>query len=137
MKPQSCKSKGRKLQQRVAASILEAFPHLQEGDVCSTPMGAPGEDVRLSPLARTALPLSIECKCVERLNVWSSLEQACANAPSGAEACLVFSKNRSPTYAVVPWKVLLELFRTRRTSPTASPRVVELLRELERELCVL
>ena len=161
MKPQSCKSKGRKLQQRVAASILDAFPHLVEDDVFSTSMGAPGEDVRMSPLARSALPLSIECKCVERLNVWAALEQARANTPGkNIETCLIFSKNRSPTYAVVPWPALLELYRMRHgkksidessEAPTTSPssndvpsdglaspppsdRAMELLKELEREL---
>lgn len=111
MRPQSCKSKGRRLQQRVAASITEAFPHLAPDDVVSTSMGAGGEDVRMSPVARRALPLSIECKCQERLNVWACLEQARTNAPDGATPCLVFSRNRAPTYAVVPWPLLLDLFR--------------------------
>lgn len=111
MRPQSCKSKGRRLQQRIAASIVEAFPHLTSDDVVSTSMGAGGEDVRLSATARRALPVSVECKCQERLNVWSCLDQARNNAPSGATPCLVFSRNRSPTYAVVPWEVLLDLYR--------------------------
>ena len=111
MRPQSCKSKGRRLQQRIASSISEAFPHLQSDDAVSTSMGAGGEDVRLSPLARQALPLSIEAKCVEKINVWGCLEQAERNAPAGATPCLVFSRNRSPTYAVVPWPVLLDLYR--------------------------
>jgi len=111
MRPQSCKSKGRRLQQRIARDIVEAFPHLTEDDAVSTSMGAGGEDVRLSTAARRALPLSIECKCQEKLNVWGCLEQARTNAPSGATPCLVFSRNRAPTYAVVPWDVLLELYR--------------------------
>ena len=111
MRPQSCKSKGRRLQQRVAASIVEAFPHLTADDAVSTSMGAGGEDVRLSTAAREAIPVSIECKCQEKLNVWSCLEQARANAPTGTTPCLVFSRNRSPTYAVVPWEVLLDLYR--------------------------
>lgn len=112
MKPQSCKSKGRRLQQRIAASIVQAFPHLQPDDVVSTSMGAGGEDVRLSPTAREAIPVSIECKCQEKLNVWSCLEQARTNAPPGSTPCLVFSRNRSPTYAVLPWEVLLDLYRS-------------------------
>ena len=111
MKPASCKNKGRRFQQRIARSILEAFPHLEEDDVVSTSMGAGGEDVRLSAAARRALPVSIECKCVEKLNVWSCLEQATRNAPGANTPCLVFSRNRSPTYAVVPWETLLDLYR--------------------------
>ena len=111
MRPQSCKNKGRRLQQRIAADIVEAFPHLKADDAVSTSMGAGGEDIRLSTAAREAIPVSIECKCQEKLNVWSCLEQARANAPTGTTPCLVFSRNRCPTYAVVPWDVLLELYR--------------------------
>ena len=127
MRPQSCKSKGRRLQQRVARSILDAFPHLAEDDVVSTSMGAPGEDVRLSPLARTSLPLSLECKCVEKINVWACLEQARANTPGDATPCLVFSRNRAPTYAVVPWEVLLALYARTERGDGIPPRLAELL----------
>ena len=111
MKPQSCKNKGRRFQQRIARDIIDAFPHLREDDAISTSMGAGGEDIRLSTAARKALPISIECKCQEKLNVWTCLEQARSNTPSGATPCLVFSRNRAQTYAVVPWCVLLELYR--------------------------
>ena len=113
MRPQSCKSKGRRLQQKIARDIVEAFAHLGDDDAISTSMGAGGEDIRLSPAARRAVPLSIECKCQEKLNVWSCLEQARANAPPDTTPCLVFSRNRAPTYAVVPWEVLLELYAHR------------------------
>lgn len=133
MRPQSCKSKGRRLQQRVAASIREAFPHLTEDDVYSTPMGAPGEDVRLSSAARAAVPLSIECKCVEKLNVWACLEQCEKNA-ARATPCLIFSRNRAGTYAVVPWDALLALLRRvgaeGERTPSLPPRLGMLLREL-------
>lgn len=76
----------------------------------STSMGANGEDVLLSEEARSVLPLSLECKCVERLNVWESLRQAASNCPSGATPCLVFSKNRSPSYAVLPLEEVLRLY---------------------------
>jgi hypothetical protein len=131
MRPQSCKSKGRRFQQRIAKSILDAFPHLASDDVVSTSMGANGEDVRLSPLARTSLPLSLECKCVEKLNVWACVEQATSNAPSGATPCLVFSRNRAPAYAVVPWEVLLALYAERDAAGSSlPPRLADLLRQL-------
>lgn len=129
MRPQSCKSKGRRLQQKVAASIRDRFPHLGEDDVVSTSMGAPGEDVRLSPLARSSLPISIECKCVERLNVWACLEQCEKNAGPEATPCLVFSRNRARTYAVVPWDALLELYSAR-DRPDLPPRLAHLLNQL-------
>ena len=131
MKPSSCKAKG-SLQQRVAADIKNAFDDLEDDDVYSTPMGAPGEDVRLSPKARDRIPLSIECKCVEKINVWACLQQAEANCPSGANPCLVFSRNRASIYAVVPWNLLLDLFASTRNvrSESIPPRLGELLREL-------
>jgi hypothetical protein len=141
MKPQSCKNKGRRFQQKVAASIVEAFPHLTDEDVRSTSMGAGGEDILLSPLARRSLPLSIECKCVERINLWACIEQAVANCPAGAMPCLIASKNRTPAYAVLPWEVLLSLFAERRERGRAEgerhsdgvpPRLAELIREAAR-----
>jgi hypothetical protein len=41
MKPQSAKAKGRRLQQQVAAAVLENYHELTEDDVRSTSMGAP------------------------------------------------------------------------------------------------
>ena len=43
-------------------------------------MGAGGEDVTMARAAREKFPFSIECKSVERLNVWDAYDQACANA---------------------------------------------------------
>lgn len=129
MKPQSAKSKGRRFQQRVAQSILEAFPHLNPDDCVSVSMGAPGEDIRLSTAARASVPLSLECKCVEKLNVWSCLEQAQANAPADATPCLVFSRNRAPTYAAVPWDFLLTLLQSKSCAGGVPPRLAELLTE--------
>ena len=132
MRPQSCKSKGRRLQQQVAQNILEAFPELGNGDAVSTSMGAGGEDIRMSPAARGCIPLSIECKNVEKINIWGCLEQTSKNTPSEASPCLVFTRNRSPVWAVVPWDLLLDLFRRVRcgNGDTLPPRLEELLLEL-------
>lgn len=128
MRPQSCKSKGRRLQQRVVQSIMEAFPELGDGDAVSTSMGAGGEDVRMSPAARECVPLSIECKNVEKINIWACLEQATKNTPTDASPCLVFTRNRSPVWAVVPWDVLLSLYRRMRHNDDAPlPRRLEQL----------
>ncbi len=65
MRTSSAKAKGRRLQQKVRDLILETFSELEEDDVRSTSMGASGEDVLLSPLARKKFPFSVECKNVE------------------------------------------------------------------------
>ena len=107
MRPQSCKAKGRRLQQCVAVDLQRAFS-LDADDVRSTSMGANGEDVLLSASARDKFPFSVECKNTERLNLWESWSQAKTNA--GAHApLLVVHKNNSDTLCVVKWKVFLEL----------------------------
>ena len=138
LKTQSCKGKGRRLQQAVARDIVEAFGHLQEDDVRSTSMGAGGEDVQLSPAARSAMPYSIECKNTERLNLWGALEQCKGNAPGGATPLVVFKRNRSDTYAVVPWPHLVRLNKRLRSlehnddrdapAPAPSPSMCSCIR---------
>lgn len=134
MRPQSAKSKGRRLQQKIASSILKAFPHLKEDDCFSTSMGAHGEDIRMSPLTRESVPLSIECKCQEKLNVWSCLDQASTNCPNHATPCLVFSRNRAPTYAVVPWQFLLDLLVSKSKGGEMSVGLKRAIQDLVRFL---
>ena len=54
-----------------------------------------GEDIVLSPAAKKLIRYSFECKNQERLNLWSSLEQA--------------EGNRSKTYAVIEFDHFIEL----------------------------
>jgi len=108
--PASRKAKGRRFQQWVRDALLEAATWLEEDDIRSTSMGASGEDLLLSPAARRVFPLSIECKNVERLNIWSALEQSEAHAKiHGTTPVLFFKRNRSPEYACVPAQYLIDL----------------------------
>lgn len=124
------------MQQKVAASIREAFPHLNDDDCFSTSMGAHGEDVRLSTAAREVVPLSIECKCVEKINIWQCIEQCETNTPQMTDidvaSCLIFSRNRSKTYAVVQWDVLLSLLKRVQSTQQEGipPRMSALIQEL-------
>ena len=108
MKSRSAKNKGKRLQNKVRDLILEKFQQLEEDDVRSTTMGDSGEDVLLSPAARKLFPFSVECKNQEKLNIWSSLEQAENNSGSYTPL-LIFKRNRTKTYAVIEFKRLLEL----------------------------
>lgn len=102
MKPQSCKAKGRELQKKVVRHILTAFSHtLREGDVRSTSMGAGGEDVLLSPLAAFWFPFSVECKKVERLNLWQAVRQSSHHC-TRKTPLIVFSRNYDRLYACLP-----------------------------------
>jgi len=109
MKTQSAKAKGRKLQQWVRDLILESFP-LEADDVRSTSMGAGGEDVLLSPAARRYFPFSIECKNVEKLNVWQAYEQAQANCGK-SEPLLVMKKNRKDPLVVMDAEKFMEIMK--------------------------
>ena len=108
MKPRSAKNKGKRLQNKVRDLILEKLQQLEEDDVRSTTMGDSGEDVLLSPAARKLFPFSVECKNQEKLNIWSSLEQA-ENNSNNHIPLLIFKRNRTKTYAVLEFDKLLEL----------------------------
>lgn len=110
MKPQSAKAKGRNLQKWVRDLLLENFPTLEPDDVRSTSMGCGGEDLQLSPAARRLFGYSVECKNVERLNVYDAYEQASAN--SGAhEPLLIMKKNRKKPLVVMDAEHFVELIK--------------------------
>lgn len=84
----------------------------------------------LSPLARKSLPLSLECKCVEKINVWSCIEQTEKNAPEGVTPCVVFSKNHHRSYAILPWEDLLKIFVSLDRGNVLPPRLVDIIKEM-------
>ena len=109
MKPRSAKNKGKRLQNKIRDLILEKFnTKLEPDDVRSITMGYSGEDILLSPAARRLFPFSVECKNQEKLNIWSSLEQAEGNS-GNHPPLVIFKRNRSKTYAVLEFDELLKL----------------------------
>ena len=108
MKSRSAKNKGKRLQNQVRDLLLEKFQQLEDDDVRSTTMGDSGEDILLSPAARRLFPFSVECKNQEKLNIWSSLEQA-ENNSGKHTPLLIFKRNRTKTYAVLELNELLKL----------------------------
>ena len=109
MRSSSAKNKGRVLQKFTRDLLLSLADHLEPDDVRSVSMGAGGEDVLLSPAARRVFPVSIECKNVERLNVWDAFSQAEANAGE-YEPVLVFKKNRKDPKVMVDARFFFSLF---------------------------
>ena len=99
MKPQSAKAKGRKLQQWVRDRLIEEL-HIHPEDIESRSMGAGGEDLIMARAARQKFPFSLECKNVEKLNVWEAYEQACANA-GDYEPIVVMKKNKKKPLVVI------------------------------------
>lgn len=74
-------------------------------------MGAGGEDVVMARAAREKFPFSIECKNVERLNVWDAYDQAIANS-GDYEPLLVMKKNRKKPLVVMDAEAFIRLFKS-------------------------
>ena len=111
MKPQSAKAKGRKLQKWFTELLIERLK-LDKDDLESRPMGSQGENIIMGKESRTKFPYSIECKNVERLNVWDAYSQAEANCKT-YEPLVVIKRNRSKPLVVVDAEHFIELYRDR------------------------
>ncbi len=112
MKTSSCKAKGRRAAKEVKELILMLFPELTTDDVIVASSGQTGEDVIFSARARGLMPISIECKNVEALNIWKALQQAEANSKDW-QPVLMFKRNKSKLYAAIEAVELLALLKIR------------------------
>ncbi len=108
MKPQSAKAKGRNLQKWVRDQLIEQL-EIHPEDIESRSMGAGGEDLIMARAAREKFPHSIECKNVEKLNVWEAYEQAKANC-GDYEPIVVMKKNHKKPLIVVDAEYFIKLF---------------------------
>ena len=99
MKPQSAKAKGRRLQQQFRELLVEELG-IHPEDIESRSMGAGGEDLIMARAARQKFPYSIECKNVEKLNVWEAYKQAEENSKD-YEPVVVMKKNNHKTLVVI------------------------------------
>ena len=113
MKTRSGKAKGRRLQNKVRDVLLEHFSEeLEPDDIRTAIMGETGEDIKLSTAARRLIPYSFECKNQEKLNIWSSLEQAEENS-GDYPPVLIFKRNRSKTYVTIELEEFMKLIDDR------------------------
>jgi hypothetical protein len=111
MKTRSGKAKGRRLQNKIRDVLLEHFSDkLEPDDIRSQIMGMSGEDIVLSPAARKLIPYSFECKNQEKLNIWSSLEQADSNS-GNYPPVLIFKRNRSKTYVTIELEEFIKFIK--------------------------
>ena len=99
MRPQSAKAKGRRLQQQFRDLLIEELG-IHPEDIESRSMGAGGEDLIMARAAREKFPYSIECKNVEKLNVWEAYKQAEENSKN-YEPVVVMKKNNHKTLVVI------------------------------------
>jgi hypothetical protein len=93
------KAKGRRLQQQFRTLLIEKLD-IHPDDVESRSMGASGEDLIMARAAREKFPFSIECKNVEKLNVWAAYDQACANAGDYTPLVVIKKNNHKPLVVI-------------------------------------
>lgn len=103
MNTSSAKAKGRRAAQEVKDILHQFAPDLEEDDIIVTPSGVPGEDLRLSPLARKHFPFVIEVKNQETAKIWAWMKQAHSHKQKDYTPLVVFKRNRESL------KVCLEL----------------------------
>ena len=106
----SSKAKGRRLQNFVRDLLRTAFSFLHEDDIKSQTMGMGGEDILLSPQAQKSIPYSFECKNVERLDLWSAIDQSKTNCRERIPV-VVIKKNKRNPYAVIPLEEFISLIK--------------------------
>ena len=109
MKTQSAKAKGRRFQQWVRDKLIESLG-IHPEDIESRSMGAGGEDLIMARAAREKFPYSIECKNVEKLNVWEAYEQAKSNS-NDYEPIVIMKKNQKKPLVVVDADFFISLFK--------------------------
>ena len=107
MKTQSAKAKGRRLQQWMRDLLIERL-NIHPEDIESRSMGAGGEDLIMARAAREKFPYSIECKNVEKLNVWDAYSQASENS-GNYEPIVVMKKNGKKPLIVVDAEYFVRL----------------------------
>lgn len=72
-------------------------------------MGAPGEDVALSPAARKKVPFQIECKSKARSQVHTYYAQA--KSHGNHEPLVIVKQDRKETLAILELETFLKLLK--------------------------
>ena len=84
-------------------------PVLSPDDCRSTSMGAGGEDVQLSPLARSLVSYTIECKNRKAVAVFKDYEQAKTHGL--VEPLVILKQNNSKPLALVDAEHFLDMLQ--------------------------
>ena len=92
----SRKQKARNLQKYVADKLLSIYTCLTKDDIKSTPMGCGGSDIWLSQSAKSFFPYDVECKNVEKLNVWDAWDQVQGRIKDLIPLVIIKKNHRKP-----------------------------------------
>lgn len=79
-------------------------------DIESRSMGSQGEDLIMSRSAREKFGYSVECKNVEKLNVWDAYDQAKVNSKD-YEPIVVMKKNGKKPLVVIDAEYFVKLHK--------------------------
>ena len=91
------RQKGKRFEREVAALFRAAGYDAIRG--VQYEGGSESPDVRVK-----GLPIHIEAKAVESLNIWAALAQAQGDAAVGKAAVVVFKRNRSGVNVAMSWE---------------------------------
>lgn len=72
-------------------------------------MGESGEDIQLSPHARTLIPYSIECKSRASFSIYSIYEQAASHKNGKYEPLVFIKANNKKPLAILDAEKLVQL----------------------------
>lgn len=108
--PRRNKNIGRTVQKEVVKKLHQTFSDLQEDDVRNLSMGATGEDILLSPLARKYFPFSVEVKYRASWSILQHMDQARGHNTK-YPPIVVFRKARDKLYCVLEFDELLTLLK--------------------------
>ena len=123
IKTASAKAKGRGLQDKVLALVLTAFnaagyPVEHNEDLRTAIMGEKGNDVQmLSSLGKWLWPFDTECKNRQSGSIWEWMKQA--EEKGTAIPLVIFTRNRSKTYACMDVEDLIRLMVERASKDTS------------------
>jgi hypothetical protein len=111
-KVRSLIQKGRNYQKTTMLKFKEVFA-LTDDDIRTAVGSEIGEDIKLSKKARETIRLSIECKNMENMNIWSAIKQSLANCPEECHEAVIFKrggrKGGNKSYICVPLDHYLKL----------------------------
>lgn len=98
------RDKGARYERHIAHRIRECGYDAERG--CQHSGGKDSPDVK-----HNMEGIHIECKKVEKLNIWKALEQSAKDAGEGETPIVVFSRNRAKDYVALPFEDFMNMYR--------------------------
>ena len=104
MKKINSRDKGARYERHIAKVLREHGYEAERG--CQHSGGKDSPDVK-----HNLNGLHLECKAVERLNIWSAIAQSERDAGESEIAIVVFKRNRSKDYVAISLEDFLKIYK--------------------------